>query len=268
MPDKRRLRVDWCSAQAAKYACRHWHYSKTTPVPPIVAIGVWENKKFIGCVMFSRGASSRLFAPYGLPQTQGCELTRIALSSHYTPVSRIIRIAIMFLKRKCPGIKLIVSFADPMEGHHGGVYQASGWIYVGQTAPSSSYMYRGRKLHSRQVSEKGFNIQFGQKTKTVKPSECEVIKCAGKYRYVYPLTKELKQKLAPKGLTYPKRATKATVGDQPAGGGALPTRALQFEGLQDGRWQKATSDQAEDFEGQPRQPKAQQERAATKGGLV
>ena len=75
------LRLDWCSHEAAKYAVEHWHYSGTMPVPPIIKIGVWENEKYIGAVLFSRGASSNLYNPYGITQYQGCELTRVAFSS-------------------------------------------------------------------------------------------------------------------------------------------------------------------------------------------
>jgi len=125
---KANLRIDWATHQAAKYACENWHYSKSVPVPPLVKIGVWEREKFVGVVIFSRGASSNLMSPYGLRQSEGCELTRIALTKHDAPVSRIVRLAIQFLKRNSPELRLIVSFADPQYGHHGGVYQAGNWI--------------------------------------------------------------------------------------------------------------------------------------------
>ena len=157
MQDKVNLRIDWASHQAAEYACKNFHYSKSIPVPPIVKVGAWENDKYIGCVLFSRGASSNLLKPYGLNQDQGCELTRVALTSHKTPVSRIMMLAIKFLKKKCPELKLIVSFADPQCGHHGGIYQATNWLYVGDTAKGKEYWHKGKRLHSRQVSEKGWN---------------------------------------------------------------------------------------------------------------
>lgn len=60
------LRVDWATYEAAKYACEHWHYSKSLPLPPMVRIGVWENGKYIGVIIFSRGASPNLGKQYGL----------------------------------------------------------------------------------------------------------------------------------------------------------------------------------------------------------
>ena len=205
MQDKVNLKIDWASHQAAEYACKNFHYSKSIPVSPIVKVGAWEDDKYIGCVLFSRGASSNLLKPYGLNQDQGCELTRVALTSHKTPVSRIMMLAIKFLKKKCPELKLIVSFADPQYGHHGGIYQATNWLYVGDTAKGKEYWYKGKRLHSRQVSEKGWNIQQGVKRKTVKPSQCEVIETKGKHRYLMPLDKEMAEKIKHLALPYPKK---------------------------------------------------------------
>jgi hypothetical protein len=149
--------------------------------------------------------------PYNLTQDQGCELTRIALTNHITPVSRILKLALLFLKQNSPNLQLIVSFADPQYGHHGGIYQATNWIYSGDTASSSEYWFNGKRLHSRQVSEKGWNIQQGQKRRTVKPSECKIVKTAGKHRYLMPLNEEIKKKMLLLSKSYPKRMKQAMV---------------------------------------------------------
>jgi hypothetical protein len=208
---KANLRIDWATHEAAKYACENWHYSKSVPVPPLVKVGAWEDGKFIGVVMFSRGASSNLMNPYDLKQDQGCELTRIALTNHTAPVSRIVKFAIQFLKRKSPELRLIVSFADPQYGHHGGVYQAGNWIYVGDTTTGREFWHNGKRLHSRQVSEKGWNIQQGMQRKTIKPSDCDVIKTPGKHRYLMPLDEDMRQRIMPLSKPYPKRVKKAMV---------------------------------------------------------
>lgn len=110
------MRVDWATHKAAKHAVENWHYSRVLPVPPLVKIGVWEAEKFAGVVLFSRGANNNLLKPFGLKQTEGCELTRVALRDHKTPVSRIIRIALNFLRESNAGMQLVVSFADYFRG--------------------------------------------------------------------------------------------------------------------------------------------------------
>ena len=106
------LRLDWCSYEAAKYAVEHWHYSRSMVAGKSSKVGVWEDGKFIGCVVFSRGANNHLGSPYGLEQTDLCELTRVALTRHVAPVSRIVSIAVRMLRKQSPGLRLIVSFAD------------------------------------------------------------------------------------------------------------------------------------------------------------
>lgn len=200
-----KLSVDWCSHEAVSFACKNWHYSKSTPVPPLIKIGAWENDVFIGCVIFSRGASSNLLKPYGLETTEGCELTRVALGKHKTSVTKILSVAIKMLKKKEPNLRLIVSFADPQYGHHGGIYQGGNWIYCGDTANGKEFWYKGKRLHSRQVSEKGWNIQQGVKRKTVKPSECEIIETKGKHRYLMPLDKKMRKQIECLRKPYPKK---------------------------------------------------------------
>lgn len=174
MNSRPELKIDWCSHEAAKYAVEHWHYSKSLPVPPLVKVGVWENGKFIGCVIFSRGANNNMLKPYGLEQTEGCELVRVALTKHVTPVSRVVAIAIKFLKARSPTLRLIVSFADPEEGHHGGIYQAGNWLYVGQNAGSTEYIGPdGKKWHGRMVSKSGVKKVFGQYRRVLRIDQCD-----------------------------------------------------------------------------------------------
>lgn len=229
MSDKVDLRVDWCSHEAAKYAVEKWHYSRSMPTPPIVKIGAWENGLYIGCVLFSRGANNNLGKTYGLSIVEVCELTRVALSRHLAPVSRIVAESVRFLRANSPGLRLIVSYADPREGHHGGIYQAMNWIYVGQGQPDIRLKLAGGKLlHSRQFSVNGVRTQYGEKRRVPTLADGELIKVPGKHKYLYPLDRAMRKQIAPLAKPYPKREAcepsveSDTVGDQPTGAGATP----------------------------------------------
>lgn len=150
------LRLDWCSHKAAKYAVEHWHYSKQLPVSKKASVGVWENGRFIGAVIFSWGANPNLAGAYRLQMNECIELVRVALTTHHAPVSKIIAIALRLLARKFPSIRLVVSFADRNQGHLGTIYQAGNWIYAGETAPKWDYMYRGRILQRRAYTGRNF----------------------------------------------------------------------------------------------------------------
>ena len=215
------LRLDWCDHKAAKYACEHWHYTGKIPVNKLLNVGVWENGVFIGVVIFGLGASAVMHKQFGVSNTEACELVRVALNSHDTPVSRILSIALKFLKRQCPGIKVVVSFADPSQGHHGGIYQATNWLYTGMSSETTEYYYSGDWRHVTDVYKRCPRDQIKRLPSRKRP---------GKYRYVMPLTDDMRARIAPLRKPYPKKDTGASVvqiAEQPAfqpdKGGSIPT---------------------------------------------
>jgi len=209
MQDKPELKIDWASHDAAKYACTTWHYSKCVPVGKLVKIGAWENGKFIGVVMFGRGATPNLGKPYGLKQEECVELVRIALTTHITPVSKIVKFALMFLKKNSPLLRLVVSFADQSQGHHGGIYQAGNWIYSGEGTPANFYMIHGKLTHPRSIGAKGLvqNIVGARKL----DKNAIVVEVPGKYRYLMALDTDMKNQVTLLSKPYPKREKQAMV---------------------------------------------------------
>jgi hypothetical protein len=212
------LKIDWATHEAAKYAVENWHYSESMPAGKLVKVGAWENGKFIGVVLFGRGANNNIGKPYGLSQTAACELVRIALTKHITPVSKIAAIAMRFLKANSPGLRLIISYADPLQGHHGGIYQAGNWLYCGTSQAQQEVMHNGKIMHKRTA-----NSLFG----TIKGMQKSPI--MWKHKYLMPLDSEMKKQILPLSKPYPKRAgsdTSDTPGFHPGKGGSLPTPAL------------------------------------------
>jgi hypothetical protein len=148
------LRLDWCSYEAAKYAVRQWHYSRSLPCSKTARLGVWEDGHFIGAVVFAWGANRHLAGEYELKMTECAELCRVALAKHQTPVSRILTIAVKMLKRAMPGIRLVVSYADFNQGHFGKIYQASNWLFVGETGHEAGITLKSRLTHRRTINSK------------------------------------------------------------------------------------------------------------------
>lgn len=230
-PSKPTLKLDWCSYGAAKYAVEHWHYSRSMPTPPVLRIGAWEDGQYIGCVLFSRGSTTNLGKPYGLSNTEVCELTRVALTRHRVAVSQIVAQAIRMLRIKERGLRLIVSFADPEQDHHGGIYQAGNWLYSGQSSAYDKFRDKnGRVWHPRQVATNGYKWQYGEYRQVPRIADCERIRVVGKHRYLYPLDKAMRKQIEPLRQPYPKRASEAkeTARPAPSGetGGASPTQTL------------------------------------------
>lgn len=231
------VKLDWCSHEAAKYAVTHWHYSKCVPNQKTAKLGVWEEKKFIGCVLFGDGANNNLYKPFGLSYEQGAELVRVALSQHKTPVSKIVSIALRLFQKAYPTMRLVLSFADPEQGHMGGIYQAGNWFYLGETLPADEYIVKGKRMHGRALRSTRSThplknvlarnvLDWAQKV--IDPM-ARAIDGSSKHRYAMPLDAEMRAQILPLAKPYPKRAGSAdsgTSGFQPEGGGATPTPAL------------------------------------------
>lgn len=222
---KPQLKIDWATHEAAKYACLNWHYSGCIPAGKLVKVGAWENGKFIGVVLFARGATPNLGKPYGLNQDECVELVRIALTMHETPVSRIAAIALRFLKSSNAKLKLVVSFADRSQGHHGGIYQAGNWIYTGCGSAAKFYMIKGKLTHPRSIGSLGFTQNI-KGAKMIDPNATDVV-IPGKHRYLMPLDDDMRKRILPLSKPYPKRVKEQASGVHLDLGGVTPTHPLQ-----------------------------------------
>lgn len=215
------------NAQAANYAVKNWHYSKILPTGKLVKIGVFEESKFIGVIIFSRGASPYLGYSLELDQTEVCELTRVALDKHKTPVSQLLAESFKVLKETNPGLRCVVSFADPKEGHKGGIYQAGNWIYTGRSGTVTEYFVDGRWRHKKGVwyrlKEEGWN---GKNLPFIEGApEIAWRDAPGKFRYLYPLDKQFRRKVARLALPYPH----AVEGLEVSHGDSVPEVLVQFQ---------------------------------------
>ena len=193
------------NTQAANYAVKNWHYSRILPTGKLVKVGVFENSDFIGVIIFSRGASPYLGNSLELDQTEVCELTRVALTNHKTPVSQLLAESFKVLKETNPGLRCVVSFADPKEGHKGGIYQAGNWIYTGRSGEVAEYFVDGRWRHRKGVYYRLKEESWNGKFLPVIEGAPEIPSrfAPGKFRYLYPLDKQLRRKVAKLALPYP-----------------------------------------------------------------
>lgn len=223
------LKLDWCSYQAAKYAVEHWHYSRSMPAAP-VSIGVWEDDKFIGAVLFARSATNNIGRPYNLKNTECVELVRVALNIHSNATSKIVSMAVKMIRKQSPGLRLLVSYADTDKGHNGIIYQAMNWIYTGDSVDSAIIVH-GQKKHRRTLgSNYGTNSLEWIRANIDKDAERQIMK--PKRKYLMPLDDAMRKQIAPLAKPYPKRETCGTgeidnaAESNPQIGGASPTVPL------------------------------------------
>ena len=194
-------------------------------------VGVWERGEFVGVIIFASGASPDLVKPYGLAKTEGCELVRVALRKHASAVSKMIAIAIRMLKKKMPGLRLIVSFADQEQNHHGGIYQAGGWVYTGSQT-LHAYKINGKIEHPKTLhSRYGVGGQSIPWLRANVDPGAERIRNGLKHRYLMPLDDAMRRQVQQLARPYPKRTNAAASSEDPdvqsGQGGSTPTQPLQ-----------------------------------------
>lgn len=216
------LTVSWCTHKAAKHAVETWHYSGRMTAVPLASFGVWEDGRFIGAVVFGAGANANLHKPFGVGRHEACELVRVALiDGHRAPTSQIVALAVRKFRKRFPRFKVIVSYADPWEGHAGGIYQAMNWIYLGKSDKDRFPLYGGRVVHPRTVSDL---VKAGK----VKRNTLTYVTRPGKHKYALALDSSMNDQLVKVSLPYPKNASEACDGPSPGNsGGETPARTLQ-----------------------------------------
>lgn len=149
------MRLEKASFKAVKYACLKFHYAKRVPVCRI-SYSVFNNKgEWCGVICYGSGAGDKVAKHFELKQGQCCELVRVALNGKQEQTSKALAISLKLLKKQCPLLQLVYSYADVDQNHKGIIYQATNWIYLGQSEPyPGGYVIKGKEMHLRSVSAK------------------------------------------------------------------------------------------------------------------
>jgi hypothetical protein len=156
------------------------------PAAPRLCLGVYLDETLQGALVFTSGPRYGYRLLSGAAPQKVSVLARLWLSDSLPPnsESRVIGIALR-LVRKSTGWKLLLSYADPMVGHAGTIYQATGWIYLGQTEPNSYIDLDGSLLHPRTVYRSyGSNSISHLRASGINARRSVAL---GKYRYAYVL---------------------------------------------------------------------------------
>jgi len=134
--------------------------------------GAYKNNVLLGVICFGTPVSENVRSMmFGVEYKQHViELSRLCLIPECEiPASKIVSAAIRALEadRKSAGqsqIHCIISFADTHQGHHGGVYQAMSWMYVGSTKNTRNIYTdnTGRIRSSRQNGKEVTAVDAGK----------------------------------------------------------------------------------------------------------
>tara|TARA_Y100001963_G_scaffold133868_1_gene193922 strand:- start:408 stop:1022 length:615 start_codon:yes stop_codon:yes gene_type:complete len=190
------MRLERASSKAIKFACIKFHYAKSIPITEI-AYSVFNKKnEWCGVICFGQGANANLGKKYGVISGQFLELTRMALNGKQESTSKAMAIAIKLIKKHRPLVKILISYADKGQKHYGIIYQATNWYFVEENKSSGiEYFYKGKWVHSRVPNTLPKN----------KRDKLKKRKKTGKYKYIYPINKNLIPMCENNSKTYPKK---------------------------------------------------------------
>jgi len=138
-----------------KELCKEWllykHYAKRTPSISF-CFGLFKDNILVGVITFGMPPSSTLAASIGGEKNKSIvlELNRLVANDGLdkNALSYFVSCSI----NKIPKPKIIVSFADNNMNHSGYIYQATNFIYTGQTSNDSMYIDKdGKEFHFRNL---------------------------------------------------------------------------------------------------------------------
>jgi hypothetical protein len=192
----RDLIVTPCAVDVVRPFIEEHHYSKSINGVKITqCFQVTFNSGTVGAILFGQLSTTawKKFATY---EYEVLELRRLVLLDECpkNSESRVISLAIKWIKKHLKRVTVIVSYADPNHGHSGVIYKASNFHYMGKSAADTGFLNpeNGKTYHSRalRTKYKGEYKPFVKKLRQLQVDGIlQPICLEGKHCYVYQLSR-------------------------------------------------------------------------------
>lgn len=157
--------------------CLNKHYAKKLPSVIQYTFGCFNDSNIlIGVSVFGLAGNKNLNKLGDYPII---ELTRLVLNDNKE--KNVTSYFVSQSLKMLPIKGFVVSFADANQHHHGYIYQATNWIYTGESAASEVYTNGITEMHS-----KTFSDRYGRRDKDfANKMGFDIITKKPKYRYFY-----------------------------------------------------------------------------------
>ena len=228
--DKSKLSIRQIDKPTAKKMVVKYHYSQLW-TKCSVALGLFTEtgkehsffdepeEEMIGVIVYGDpiGRLTGQSISDEIDRTEVLELTRLFIHDGYGSniESWFISQSFNWLRKNMPEIKALISYASPVEGHCGTIYQATNWIYQGNNNRwNDGWLFKfeedGRWKHGRTI----FPYYNSNDPKEIQKKVTEpfwIKKEQQKHRYVYILAskrykKKIMKTLKHDTLPYPKQS--------------------------------------------------------------
>ena len=211
--DKSKLSIRQIDKPTAKKMVVKYHYSKLW-TKCSVALGLFidtgkehsffdeAEEKMIGVIVYGDpiGRLTGQSISDEIKRTEVLELTRLFIHDGYGSniESWFISQSFNWLRKNKPEIKALISYASPVEGHSGTIYQATNWIYqgiIGKHTWSFKFNENDRWKHGRTIFPH-YKTNDPEKIREQVDKPFWIRKELQKHRYVYILAgKKNKKKI-------------------------------------------------------------------------
>lgn len=201
----RDLRVIPLPHRVAKQVVEKNHYLHSMPGGTELCFGVLADSRLKGVLTLGAGPANAYRLVDSARREDCLVLSRYWLSDDLpkNSASRILGMTMRVLKRSTD-VKFVVTYADPVHGHAGIIYQASNWIYTGFSEAVPMFdLGDGVARHSRSVS-----YSLGTHNTTflaARGIRMKKVPQQPKHRYVYFLDRSWRSRLSKPELPYPKQ---------------------------------------------------------------
>ena len=158
------------------------------------AFGLFDNGALLGVITFGRPPNNQLNQVAGF----AClELNRFCIDENACKNAASILIGRSL--RMLPKPRVVISYADPDQGHVGYIYQATNWIYTGTGSSDIEFIKDGNQYHRKSL----FN-RFGTGSVEFLVSRgYRPVVVQGKHRYVYFVGSKSQRRSMRAALRYP-----------------------------------------------------------------
>jgi len=198
------MRLEKASTKAIQYACKMFHYAKSVPNVGLAYSVFNDKKEWCGVICYGVGANQHIASEFGLGKGSAIELVRMALNGKQESTTKAMALSIKLVRKEAPLVKLLVSYADANQGHYGTIYQATNWDYIGEYADVLGKMLNGKIIHPRTIYSKYGTHSLEWLKKNV-DANAHTVKGKPKWKYIYPLDKNLISMCKAMSKPYPKK---------------------------------------------------------------
>lgn len=190
--------------EACEIIIKH-HYSRRIVNNSYVHLGVFMDGSLVGVMQLGYALMPRAVGKIvrNTEVTEYLELNRMWLDDKapHNSESRAIAYMVKFVKRACPSVKWIQSFADERCGRLGVVYQAANFLYLG-SHKTTFYELDGDSYHSMLLTA---HKKGGGRGRYLRENRHRAIeRSLRQFRYIYFVKPKYRKDLVMRSLPYPK----------------------------------------------------------------